>query len=71
MSGRRGEMAFSQKFVCLNCGASAPEITPGLFSFNSPEALVPRCNGLGELAERGNVSKIALPYRARVAAARA
>jgi excinuclease ABC subunit A len=47
------EMAFSQKFVCLNCGASAPEITPGLFSFNSPEGACPRCNGLGELAERG------------------
>jgi len=47
------EMAFSQKFVCLNCGASAPEITPGLFSFNSPEGACPRCNGLGEIAERG------------------
>ncbi len=46
-------MAFSQKFVCLNCGASAPEITPGLFSFNSPEGACPRCNGLGEIAERG------------------
>ncbi len=47
------EMAFSQKLVCLNCGASAPEITPGLFSFNSPEGACPRCNGLGEIAERG------------------
>jgi len=47
------QMAFSQKFVCLNCGAPAPEITPGLFSFNSPEGACPRCNGLGEIAERG------------------
>ncbi|TMA64718.1 MAG: ABC-ATPase UvrA, partial [Deltaproteobacteria bacterium] len=42
------EMAFSQKFVCLNCGASAPEITPGLFSFNSPEGATvpcPECGG--------------------------
>jgi excinuclease ABC subunit A len=46
------EMAFSQKFVCLNCGVPAPEITPGLFSFNSPEGACPRCNGLGEIAER-------------------
>ena len=47
------EMAFSQKFVCLNCGVPALEITPGLFSFNSPEGACPRCNGLGEIAERG------------------
>ena len=25
------EMAFSQKLVCLNCGASAPEITRAIF----------------------------------------
>jgi excinuclease ABC subunit A len=47
------EMAFSQKFICLNCGTIAPEITPSLFSFNSPQGACPRCNGLGEVAERG------------------
>ena len=55
------EMAFSQKLVCLNCGASAPEITPGLFSFNSPEGACPRCNGLGEIAERGKRVKNSAP----------
>jgi len=43
------EMAFSQKLVCLNCGAPALEITPALFSFNSPEGACPRCSGLGEI----------------------
>jgi excinuclease ABC subunit A len=47
------EMAFGQKFICLNCGASAAEIIPSLFSFNSPQGACPRCNGLGEVAERG------------------
>lgn len=43
------EIVFSQKPVCLNCGAVAPELTPALFSFNSPEGACPRCNGLGEI----------------------
>ena len=47
------EMAFSQKFICLNCSAAAPEVTPSLFSFNSPQGACPRCNGLGKVAERG------------------
>jgi excinuclease ABC subunit A len=48
------EMAFSNKLVCLNCGAAAPEVAPSLFSFNSPLGACPRCNGLGEIAERGS-----------------
>jgi excinuclease ABC subunit A len=54
-SGR--EMAFSQKPVCLNCGAMAPDITPALFSFNSPEGACPRCNGLGEIIKGGRRAK--------------
>ena len=30
-------MVFSQKFSCIDCGFSFPEITPRMFSFNSPQ----------------------------------
>ena len=57
-SGNGGrEMAFSPKAVCLNCGAMAPELTPALFSFNSPEGACPRCSGLGEIIEGGKRAK--------------
>ncbi len=38
---------FSEKFSCLNCGASMPEIEPRIFSFNSPHGACERCHGLG------------------------
>src|SRR5919108_195360 len=44
---RPSEMAFSQKFACPNCGDSFPEITPSLFSFNSPNGACSVCGGLG------------------------
>jgi excinuclease ABC subunit A len=44
------ELAFNLASVCPHCGAAMPEITPGLFSFNSPEGACPRCNGLGVIA---------------------
>lgn len=40
-------MLFSQKFSCPDCGFSFPEITPRMFSFNSPQGACPACNGLG------------------------
>ena len=45
-----GELVFSLRFACVNCGASMPEITPSLFSFNSPQGACPRCNGLGVIS---------------------
>jgi excinuclease ABC subunit A len=39
---------FSERFE-LSDGASLPELTPALFSFNSPEGACPRCDGLGSL----------------------
>lgn len=41
------EMIFSEKFACVECGSSFQEITPRLFSFNSPFGACPTCNGLG------------------------
>lgn len=38
---------FSQKFSCPECGFSFPEMTPRMFSFNSPRGACPACNGLG------------------------
>jgi excinuclease ABC subunit A len=41
------EMVFSQNFACPQCGISLAEITPRLFSFNSPYGACSECAGLG------------------------
>ena len=47
-AGKRGEvLVFSEKFACLDCGASMPELEPRIFSFNSPARRCPHCHGLG------------------------
>jgi len=47
-AGKRGEvLVFSEKFACLNCGTSMPELEPRIFSFNSPHGCCDRCHGLG------------------------
>ncbi len=38
---------FSEKFTCPYCNISLPDITPRLFSFNSPYGACPECGGLG------------------------
>jgi excinuclease ABC subunit A len=40
-------IVFSEKFACPTCGISYPEISPRLFSFNSPYGACPECQGLG------------------------
>ncbi len=50
LAGRReddADMLFSEKFACVDCGISYPEITPRIFSFNSPHGACPGCDGLG------------------------
>ena len=42
------ELVFSEHFACSDCGISLPEISPRLFSFNSPYGACPTCGGLGE-----------------------
>ncbi|MBO4535010.1 MAG: excinuclease ABC subunit UvrA, partial [Clostridia bacterium] len=43
-----GEVSlFNTRYSCPDCGVSLPEITPRLFSFNSPFGACPGCNGLG------------------------
>jgi excinuclease ABC subunit A len=41
------EIIFSQNFACVDCGISITEISPRLFSFNSPYGACPECTGLG------------------------
>ena len=38
---------FSERFACLGCGASMPELEPRIFSFNSPHGACETCHGLG------------------------
>src|SRR5918994_4752047 len=47
---------FSQKFACIECGLSLPEITPRLFSPNSPAGACPACAGLGVRTKRAKKS---------------
>jgi excinuclease ABC subunit A len=44
---RKEEMFFSERFACDYCGLSFPELSPQLFSFNSPQGACPQCDGLG------------------------
>ncbi len=43
------EETLSQNYSCVECGTSLTEITPRLFSFNSPYGACPTCSGLGTL----------------------
>jgi excinuclease ABC subunit A len=42
---------YSERFACLHCGTSMPELEPRMFSFNSPHGACPRCTGLGSHME--------------------
>ncbi|MBO6061155.1 MAG: excinuclease ABC subunit UvrA, partial [Clostridia bacterium] len=41
------ELLFSQNYACPDCGVSIEELTPRMFSFNSPFGACPECSGLG------------------------
>lgn len=45
------KMLFSREFACPDCGFSLPELSPRMFSFNSPFGACPVCYGLGETSE--------------------
>ncbi|MGD8228190.1 MAG: excinuclease ABC subunit UvrA [Desulfobacteraceae bacterium] len=42
-----GEIFFSQKAACTQCGISIPGLTPQMFSFNNPQGACAECGGLG------------------------
>ncbi len=43
------ERIFSSRLSCPDCGISIPELSPRMFSFNSPYGACPECDGLGFL----------------------
>ena len=43
------EYLFSQNYACPDCMISLEELTPRMFSFNSPFGACPECTGLGEI----------------------
>lgn len=51
------EQIFSQNYACPDCGISLEELTPRMFSFNTPFGACPDCTGLGELL-RIDIDKI-------------
>ncbi len=42
---------FSERFACVHCGTSIPELEPRQFSFNSPYGACEACGGLGTRME--------------------
>jgi excinuclease UvrABC ATPase subunit len=49
--GNGDEWLLSEQNACPVCGLSFPDLTPAMFSFNSPIGMCPECNGLGTKVE--------------------
>lgn len=45
----REELMFSQNYACEDCGINIEELTPRMFSFNTPYGACPCCTGLGNI----------------------
>jgi excinuclease ABC subunit A len=45
--GEGAPLVFSERLACATCGISFPEVSPRMFSFNSPYGACPECSGLG------------------------
>ena len=43
----KGETLYSMNYACPDCGISIEELSPRMFSFNSPFGACPACTGLG------------------------
>jgi excinuclease ABC subunit A len=50
-TGESEIFTYSERFACLFCGISMPELEPRSFSFNAPHGACPRCTGLGSQME--------------------
>ncbi len=48
---QKKDLLYSEKLACIVDGISYPEVTPQIFSFNSPQGACPTCDGLGGLLE--------------------
>jgi len=49
--GGDDDWLLSEKNACPDCGISFPELSPQMFSFNSPLGMCAECNGLGTKIE--------------------
>jgi len=47
VTGDGDEQLYSEHYACIRCGISYEELTPRMFSFNSPFGACPECSGLG------------------------
>ncbi len=47
----KDRIMFSQKLACPDCGVAIEELSPRMFSFNSPFGACPTCNGIGYYKE--------------------
>ncbi len=50
-SHKEKQLLFSEQYACAYCNISFAEITPRIFSFNSPYGACPSCHGLGATFE--------------------
>ena len=51
IAGKDGERLYSELYACPRCEISFEELTPRVFSFNSPYGACPTCGGLGNKME--------------------
>jgi len=61
------DIVLSSRHACPSCDFSFTEISPRLFSFNSPQGACPRCSGLGFLREVDPEKLIVDPERSLAA----
>ncbi len=45
------DLILSERYACPTCGSGYEELTPRMFSFNSPYGACPGCNGLGTILD--------------------
>ncbi len=57
------ERFFSTRFACPRCKITYPELTPSLFSFNTPVGMCPTCEGLGTVSQIDPDLLVAAPER--------
>jgi len=57
------EQLFSTRFACPRCKITYPELTPSLFSFNTPVGMCPECEGLGTVSQIDPDLIVAAPER--------
>ncbi len=63
------EFVLSSRHACPTCGFSLGEISPRLFSFNSPQGACPECTGLGVVQEVDPDKLVVDPERSLAAGA--